>query len=125
MDDFEGLTDEQLQEALDSVSEIAEPGGNAEVESLEEVGEVLRGMKERNKTEQERRAAATETEFWAQLVFQSRAQRDAFFAGLAASHLLEDQWVDGVALAAHLEIAIPESPKLSEKQPPKTWAALV
>ena len=121
---LESLSDEELESLLAQVPGET-PTQSAEVQSKSELSETLKSIIVRQKTERDRRNAATDGEFWAQLIFQSKDQRDKFFQGIAASHLLEDQWVDGVALANHLQIAIPEPPLLSIGKPNSAWSEFV
>lgn len=129
-DQLESMTDEELQKLLDAETAATTPQDGALPQSAEdqsqgEMSEVLAGIQQRGKDEQNRRDAATQTEFWAQLVFGSKVQRDAFFEGLKASHLLDDQWVDGQALAKHLGIELPDCPKFSTSTPTKSWNEFV
>lgn len=125
-EELDALTDEELMSLVGQVDGQDNPvRETAEIQSKTEISATLQGIKDRTKQEQLRRAAATDSEYWAQIVFGSKAQRDAFFAGLAASHLLEDQWVDGVALAAHLGVELPESPALSSGKPNAAWNEFV
>lgn len=121
---LDSLSDEDLAALLASLP-VDVPAETGEVQSKKELSETLKAIAGRQKIEKERRDAATDGEFWAQLIFDSKIQRDAFFAGLAASHLLEDQWVDGVALASHLQIELPASPVLSSGKPNAAWIEFV
>lgn len=86
-----------------------------EVESEEEMSEVLSGFKDRAARENQRNTDATDSEFWFCVCFQTREQKDEF---LVKSGLMPmgDKYLDGLAVAEHLNIPIeaetPTMPKL-------------
>lgn len=120
--DLEDLTDEELV-LLSQVKQEAGQARRCDEEAEKEVVEAIEGMRKRAKEEKQRVDSATESEYWCQIVFQSKAQRDAFFEELGKD-LLDDQWVDGQRLAATLGIKLPEGPKLKSNRS-KSWDGLV
>lgn len=135
-DDLDDLTNEQLLSMLD-LEELTDeellllseekkgdfPARRCDEESEKEVLEAIEGMRKRAKEEKKRVAAATESEYWCQIVFQSKAQRNAFFEAIG-KELLDDQWVDGQKLAASFGIELPVGPKLKSNRT-KSWDELV
>lgn len=82
--------------------------GDAEVDSAADLGEVERGFRARMKDDSSRKALATDTEYWACLCFQSRAQKDAFLQTLGLL-VLGDKYIDGQRAAKMLGIELPSA----------------
>lgn len=85
---------------------MPEPTGDAEADSAADLTAVQAGFRARAQDESGRKALVTDSEFWACLCFQTRAQKDAF---LRALKLLElgDKYIDGEAAAKVLGIELP------------------
>lgn len=72
-----------------------------------------------------------DSEFWVCLVFQTRAQREAFVAALGERGMLpadvskDDKYLSGTALAKQLNVTLPPGPTWRpEPAPKKRWADL-
>lgn len=91
-----------------------------------EISDVLAAFKQRAKTEQERFEAATDSEFWLGVCFQTRAQKEAFLQGV---NMLQhgDKYIDGEILAKRMGIALPAAdvPYNVSAKPDKKLAELV
>jgi hypothetical protein len=92
----------------------ADPEAVEAVEDLEAkvertLTEAEASFHERRKAEEQRMEAATDTEYWVAVCFQTREQRDAFVAGLGLPDT-EEKYADGVALAAKVGITLPPGP---------------
>ena len=77
------------------------------VYSLDAISADLKGFKDRIEAENDRRALATDPEYFVCVFFQSRAQKEAF---LTAAGLLElgDKYLDGTEVAAKMGFSIPK-----------------
>lgn len=78
----------------------------AEMEEFRLAGKPRTGLDQIKKAEAQYRAAV-ETEFWFAVVFQSRAQKDAFLAATGWSDL-GTKHMDGLDLAERLGVKLPE-----------------
>lgn len=68
-----------------------------------------------------------DTNFYVDLVFQSREQRDAFMAGVGLGHLDDGRFADGRIVARNLGIFIPDglAAKVQRKMVGKRFANMV
>lgn len=82
--------------------------GKPSVDSEAEFTEVLRQFKARDSRERARQEDADDSEYFAVVVFQDNAQREAFVAFVGEDGP-DHQYVDGVRIAEKLGIPIPES----------------
>ena len=81
--------------------------GNVEVDAKAEVSALLQAFRDRAKKEQDRRMAATDSEFWFAVCFETRAQKDEFLSKLGLiAHVHGDKYIDGSVLAAKLGITL-------------------
>ncbi|MDP2369326.1 hypothetical protein [Rhodoferax sp.] len=114
-------------------AETADPIGAIDYENLtneqaagQEISATLAAFKARAKTEQERFEAATDSEFWLGVCFQTRAQKEAFLQGV---NMLQhgDKYIDGELLAKRMGIALPAAdvPYNVSARPDKKLAAMV
>lgn len=83
--------------------------GKAEVDAVTEIEHLQLTMREKERREKQRQEEADDQHCYAVLIFERRSQRDAFLEayGMKAS---DDGFVNGMQLAAHLGIAIPDEP---------------
>jgi hypothetical protein len=94
------------------------PTGSLEGDAKQEVGAILAAIhadrRQMEKTMQDR----TDSEFWCQVIFQTRAQKEAF---LTACQMIEhgDKYVDGLLLAEKLGVALPPEHIKMEAWKPK------
>lgn len=58
----------------------------------------------------------TDTEFWAAIYFQSRAQKEAFLKAIGVDTEEEDKYIDGNKLAKTMGIELPPSPKRAARR---------
>lgn len=108
--------------------EMPEPTGDAELDSEKDLGELESGFRKRAADEGRRFALTTDSEYWGAICFQTRAQKEAFFAALGVLDLgLGARYFDGNAIAARLGIALPDEsvPYRADKQPDPTWIEFV
>lgn len=100
--------------------------GNAETDSAADLDAVQAGFRERAKDDKSRKALATDTEFWACLCFQTRAQKEAFLSALKLLDL-GDKYIDGLDAAQRLGIDLPDErpPYHDTTRIDKTWSGLV
>jgi hypothetical protein len=90
---------------VDPIGEIDYPGtpdGDLKA-TLDAVGEAF---KARAKAERERFQAATDSEYWFAIAFESRAQKEAFLKFMKWARF-GDKHIDGVALAEHMGVTLP------------------
>jgi hypothetical protein len=120
MVDLEDLTDDELMLLAESKSASTT---RCDLDAEKEVTEVIEGMRKRATEEKARVGAATESEYWCQIVFQSKEQRDAFFEAVG-KELLDDQWVDGQKFAASLGVELPPGPRLKSNRT-QSWNGFV
>lgn len=87
--------------------ELPDQTGNAEIDSLADLGAVADGFRKRAKDESTRFELAVDTEYWACLCFQTREQKEVF---LAALNLLQfgNKYIDGQLAAKELGIKLPD-----------------
>jgi hypothetical protein len=106
--------------------QMPEPTGDAEADSLADLNELQRGFRERAKNEEKRFALVTDSEYWACLCFQTRAQKDAFLQALGILDI-GDKYIDGKEVAKRLGIALPEEEPPYNPNPriDPTWAGFV
>ena len=82
--------------------------GNDEVDAAQEFNEAQKIFHQRNKDEQERFRLATDSEYWACLVFQTREQKEAFLNYMKwIRH--GDKYIDGVKVAREMNVPIPSA----------------
>lgn len=64
--------------------------------------------------------------FWFGVYFKTRAQKEAFLAGMGyeIGPDGDDTYIDGRVLAKIFEIELPEAPPLNDHPPDKRWAAM-
>lgn len=87
--------------------EGVEFSGKFDEDAKTEVSEILSGFKKRAKDEEERKKIATDSEYWFSVVFISREQKEAFLRALGEDE--NDKMINGVKLAKHLGINIPDA----------------
>jgi hypothetical protein len=106
--------------------QMPEPTGDAEADSVADLDAVQSGFRSRAKDDASRKALATDTEFWACLCFQTRAQKDAFLAALKIAHL-GDKYIDGQEVADVLGVTIPQDrpPYHAKSKVDPVWAGFV
>lgn len=85
-----------------------QPTGDVEKDSAQETSAILTAVKAADAAEKHRFEDTTDSEYWVNLVFQSRAQKEAF---LKAMNWLQhgDKYIDGQVLARQQGIALPAS----------------
>ncbi len=116
-----------------AAAETADPIGAIDYANLtneqatgQEISEVLKAFKQRAATEQARFEAATDSEFWLGVCFQTRAQKEAFLQGV---NMLQhgDKYIDGELLAKRMGIPLPDAdvPYNVSARPDKKLAAMV
>lgn len=102
--------------------------GDAQTDSAAELTAVEEGFRKRASDESSRFALATDSEYWACLCFQTREQKNAFFAALNILDLGNGaRYFDGVAVAKRMGIELPSADvpyKTSSKVDP-TWIEFV
>jgi hypothetical protein len=92
----------------------------------ETIKEVSR-MGERAKADSARFADATDSSFYACLVFQSSDQRDAFIEAMKWRDSQDDEdpcYIDGVAVAQSMGIPLPQCPPMRKQRQTERWAKL-
>ena len=103
---------------------LPELSGDAQEDSLKDLGELELGFRKRAADENNRFALATDSEFWGVVCFQTREQRDTFFAALKVLDLGNMQrYFDGCAIAKRLGIALPDAavPYKATVKPDPAW----
>jgi hypothetical protein len=116
---FDGLDDDQ-EDPLENL----ERTGNVIEDSKPEISETLKAFKAAANNETKTFEDNTDTEFWFTVVFQNRAQKDAFLekTGWVDNH---DKYLDGEVLAETMGIELPDaSPRFIEEETEKRMAAL-
>lgn len=101
----------------DPFAHLGPPTGDNEKDCLDEFNALGSAFAKRAGREQERFWAATDSEYWACLVFQSREAKEAF---LEALNWLQhgDKYIDGHLLAEKLGIALPDGgPRFVKEKP--------
>jgi hypothetical protein len=105
---------------------MPEGSGDIEADSAADLDAVQAGFRARAKRDADRKRLATDSEFWACLCFQTRAQKEAF---LAALNLLQlgDKYIDGIDAAKVLGVPLPAGgpPYHDVTKADPTWASLV
>lgn len=103
----------------DPIGPIEYPG-TADGDTKATLDAVDRTFKARAKTEADRFVAATDSEYWFAVAFETRAQKEAF---LKAMQWIKqgDKYLDGVELARLMKIALPPArvPYVAAKPDPK------
>lgn len=102
----------------DGDSEGIEGDSKADLTALQE------GFRKRAADEGRRMALATDSEFWAAVCFQSKEQRDTFFAALKVLDIgIGGRYFDGCAIAERLGIALPSAdvPYKASSKPDPVW----
>ncbi|MCS7484668.1 hypothetical protein ACFFQW_45115 [Umezawaea endophytica] len=94
--------------------EGVEYSGDLATDSTAELDALAIGFRERTKREDERFRLATDSEFWFALCFKSRDEKDAFLHAARLFHI-GDKYLDGLAAAAVLGVAMP-NPDLREEE---------
>lgn len=106
--------------------EMPQPTGDVEVDSAADLDAVQAGFRKRATADKSRKHLATDSEYWACLCFQTRAQKDAF---LTALNLIQfgDKYLDGREVARALGVSIPDEkpPYHDTAKVDKTWAQFV
>ncbi|ACU37173.1 hypothetical protein [Actinosynnema mirum] len=88
--------------------------GDLATDSTAELDALARGFRERTAREDERFRLATDSEFWFALCFKSREEKDRFLKAARLFHL-GDKYLDGLAFAAALGVAMPAPDTGEEK----------
>lgn len=88
--------------------------GDLATDSTAELDELARGFRERTAREDERFRLATDSEYWFALCFKSRQEKDAFLKAARLFHI-GDKYLDGLAAAAVLGVAMPAPDTGEEK----------
>ena len=105
--------------------EMPDGVGDAEADAQKDLGELESGFRRRAADESRRFALVTDTEYWGAICFETREQRDAFFAALGVAGFgNRGRYFDGNAIADKLGIALPASElsgTLKVKDPDQTW----
>lgn len=86
------------------------PTGDVAADSLAELEAMRTAFAARAKRERARFVAATDSEYWLCVCFQTREQKEAYLAYLRrAGHLADDtdKYIDGVALARRQGVQLP------------------
>lgn len=94
-----------------------------EGEAKRELSELEQGFIARAQAENARMEAATDSEYWCCLVFQSREQLDTFIAATGWGDV-DERYHDGQAIAKKLGVALPPGPKFSKPRIDSVWAGL-
>ena len=112
--------------ADDPIGELDYANITNEEATSKEISATLLAFKARAKKEQERFAIATDSEYWVGVCFQTRAQKEAFLAGV---NLLQhgDKYIDGELLAKRMGVPLPAAdvPYNVSARPDAKFAALV
>lgn len=85
--------------------------GNAEADSAAEMAALQSGFAARARQEAARFQAATDSEYWCCLCFQSREQKEAFLRCMGWAEL-GDKYLDGLEIASRQGISLPSSEQL-------------
>lgn len=97
--------------------------GDAELDSEADLDAVQAGFRARASADAGRKLAATDSEYWFAVCFQTREQKEAF---LAAMKLMEhgDKYLDGQVLAQRLGVELPPAdvPYNTGGKCDKAWA---
>jgi len=96
-----------MPEAPDPLADCQQ-SEDLEADTKEQLGAIEKGFRERQRLEQQRFLAATETAFYCCLVFDSNAQCDAFLKATGLDKSQSDLFVDGRVLARQMGIELPE-----------------
>lgn len=97
-----------MHEKTAPVFEMPKRTGNAEVDSAADLSAVMTAFRSRMRNEAERRELVTDSEHWAAVCFDTRAQRDAFFVALGAADCgYGMRYFDGIEIANRLGIDLP------------------
>jgi hypothetical protein len=100
-----GAAADPFAEPEDPIGDIEYPG-TADGDLAATLGAVSNAFRERARAEAARFEAATDSEYWCALVFETRAQKEAFLAALGWL-ARGDKYLDGVALAKRNGIPLP------------------
>lgn len=105
--------------------EPPEQSGDAEADSAADLNALQSGFRARAGDDQARKRIATDSEFWACICFNSRAQKEAFIAALGLTSL-GDKYIDGLKAASLLGIGLPASDIVVNGSPrvDPTWASM-
>lgn len=88
----------------------------AEQIASEEISETLSAFKKRANTEASEKSSNTNSEFWFAVYFADEAQRNQFLRKIDGMGLLNDQYINGEALAKKLGVEL--TPKKIKKPKP-------
>lgn len=102
--------------------------GDAEIDSAADLDAVQSGFRARAADEARRFALATDSEYWGAICFQTREQRDAFFAAIKCLDLAVDaRYFDGCEIARRMGINLPAAnvPYRAEPKLDPAWVDLV
>lgn len=108
--------------------DLPEQTGDAEEDAKADLTALQEGFRKRAADEGKRFALVTDSEFWSAICFQTRAQRDAFFAGLKVLDIgIGGRYFDGVAVAERLGIALPSAdvPYKADGKPDPAWIEFI
>jgi hypothetical protein len=98
----------------------------AEEESDREMDATRKAFQESARKADAQFADATDGEFYTCVVFQTKAQREEFWRLLEAQDLVDEEFVDGLALARLLKLKLTaEIPKPQRRRPLGRWQQLV
>lgn len=106
---------------------MPKPTGDAEADSKADLTELQAGFRARAAADVKRKGLATDSEFWGAVCFQTREQRDAFFAAIGAQGLgVGGRYFDGEAIAAKMGITLPTAdvPYKAAVKPDPAWVEL-
>ncbi|WP_157488317.1 hypothetical protein [Dyadobacter crusticola] len=89
---------------------------SAEHVANQEISETLKAFKDRSKGEKSEKATNTNSEFWFAVYFADEDQRNEFLRKINSLSLLDDQYINGEALARKMGIEL--TPKKIKKPKP-------
>lgn len=108
--------------------EMPEQTGDAEEDSEKDLGALEFGFRKRMADEGRRFALATDSEYWSAICFNTREQKEAFFAALGVLDLGNGaRYFDGNAIAQRMGINLPagDPPARAGRKPDPTWVEFV
>ncbi len=97
--------------------------GDLQTDAKAEVEAVVTGFAERAKAENLRRIAATDSEYWVCLCFQSREQVQEFLRATAWGSP-DAKYLDGCAIAGKLKVPLPPGAAPRNVKIDKTWSGM-
>ena len=87
--------------------EKARPKTRFEAETAEELAELKARFDAAKQKNAQRRETIGDTEYWMQVVFATKADRNKFLELLGLDGVIDDQYLDGYALAAACNVKLP------------------